>query len=282
MAKKNEIMKPMSEALIEQLRQESPVEAGFTRIQLPRLGLVSQDTTEEVKNPKTGKKEIKVISEAGTFFTDVQSDEEVKGADGKKYKPWNKTEIGSGIEAIILFRRMQLRFYDATTEKYTSSPVYDSNDEIIPLFRDKKEVARGTPKELQARKEFQGVTAAGKPTSKLEENRILYVLYEGEIYQMNLRGTSMYAFMTYSKTCTVNMVLTAFGSEAKEKGTTKWNQMTFEAKRDLSQDEGLDVIGKINQIKSSIIAEKGYYANKFEQDEKKSGDEKVDAEVNNF
>jgi len=39
--------------------------------------------------------------------------------------------------------------YDEKTEEYTSSPIYDNDDEVIPLWKDRKEVAKGTPKELK-------------------------------------------------------------------------------------------------------------------------------------
>lgn len=270
---KKEIVSVASAELLAQLGGEFPADAGFNRIMLPRLALVSQDVME-------GKgKAMKVVTEAGTFYTEVQSENEVKGDDGKMYKLWEKTEIGNEIEAIVLFQRKQLRFYDSNAEVYTSSPIYDSVDEVVPLFCQKAEVARGTPAELQARKEFQGVTAAGKPTSKLEENKILYVLYEGEVYQMSLRGTSMYAFKTYAKTTMPNTVVTIFNSEPKEKGTTKWNQMTFKAKRSLSTAEAKDAIAKIAEIKAAIVGEKSQYAAAAPRS---SGNAAVDKEVNNF
>lgn len=270
---KKELVTVASAELLAQLGNEFPADSGFTRILLPRLNMVSQDVME-------GKgKAMKVVTEAGTFFTDMQSEEEEKGEDGKMYKPWVKTELGAEIEAIVIFQRKQLRFYDSNAEMYTSSPIYDSNEETVPLFCDKKEIARGTPAELKARKEFQGVTAAGKPTSKLEENKILYVLYDEKIYQMNLRGTSMFAFMKYAKENVPNTVLTAFSSEPQEKGTTKWNQMTFEAKRQVTGKEAEEILAHIAEIKEGITQEKSFYAS---QAPKSSGDAKVDKEVKEF
>lgn len=231
------------------LRNEFPIESSYQRILLPRLGLISQDVTE-------GRgKSLKVIAEAGIFYIDRQEDEE-NAETGKK--DWNREELGTSVEAIILYQRKQLRFYDG--EKYTSSPIYDSNDEVVPLFKDKAEVARGIPKELQARPEFQGTTAKGKPTSKLEENRILYVLYKGEIYQLNIRGTSMFAFFKYSREVTPNTVLTEFDSEPKENGATKWNQMTFKKVRVITSKEAKEVMERIQSLKEGILAEKAFYA----------------------
>ncbi len=253
------------EKSIEILRSEFPVETSFQKTLLPRIGLASQDVTEEVKN-KAGKKEIKVITEAGTFSIDRQGDE----VDEKGKKIWDKEEIGSEFEGVILFRRNQLKFYDG--KNYTSSPVYDNNDQVLPLFCEKAEVDRGTPAELKARTQYQGVSAKGKPISKLEDNRILYILYKGEIYQMNLRGTSMYAYLTYCKDLNAKGLLppavnTRFSSEAKENGAISWNQMTFEVANNLDNDEIADVIARVESIKADIKAENSFFESKKADDE---------------
>lgn len=268
-----EIMKPMSDEIAAQLRDSFPVEPTAQRITLPRLGMVSQDITEETKNPKTGKKEIKVIVEAGTFFTERQTEE----LDENGKKVYEKTEIGTEIEVIILYFRKQLRFYDKATEMYTSSPIFDNEDEIIPLWREKKEVHRGLPSELRKLPEYQGLTAAGKPTSKLEDNRILYVKYEDEVYQMNVRGTSMYAFRSYMKDTIPNKVITKMGSEAKENGATSWNQTTFEVVRPLNADEAENVLAKVKDIQIAIGMEKTSVAAKNTKND--AGDKEMDEMV---
>lgn len=268
-----EITTVASEAELAALAERFPQDDGYNRVFLPRLNLVSQDVME-------GKgKSMKVVTEAGTFVKEIQSEEEEEGDNGKMYKPWIKTELGNEIEVIILFQRKQLRHYDSKNEVYTSSPIYDSSDEIIPLFKQKSEVARGLPKDLKARPEFQGLTAAGKPTSKLEDNKVLYVLYEGEVYQLSFRGTSMYAFMDYAKKTKIPTVVTTINSEAMEKGTTRWNQATFEAKRKLTSAEAKLVGSKLDEIEAGIAQEKAFFA---AQAPAKSGDEKVDEEVSKF
>ena len=56
-------------------------------------------------------------------------------------------------------------------------------------------------------------------------------------------------------------VLTKFSSEAKEKGTIAWNQMTFTPVRAISEDEARKIIPIVQDIKVGIAAEKAYYAN---------------------
>ncbi len=232
------------------LRGSFPTEKGFTRIQIPRLGLISQDITE-------GKgKSMKVITEAGTFYTEKETVDE----DGNKV--WKKEEIGTSINAIIVYQRKQLKFYDEKTGSFTSSSVYDEDEEIIPLWANKAEIARGTPAELKARPEYQ-FEKDGKIKSKLEDNRILYVIYEGELYQMNLRGSSMYSWMTYTrKVSPPSGVLTTISSESKEKGAISWNQMTFEKNRELFAEEVDVVIENVTEIRNAIQMEKEFFASK--------------------
>ncbi len=268
MAKKETAVAIMPSAeVLEQLRQAYPVEVAFNRTLLPRLGMYSQDVTE-------GKgKAMKVIAEAGTFFVDRQTDE----LDENGKKVWEKEELGTDFEGTVVFNRKQLRFYDQSTETYTSSPIYDTEDQVIPLFKDKAEVDKGTPAELRARPIYQGQSAKGKPMSKLEENRILYVLYKGDIYQMNLRGTSMFAWLAFAKTVLVPSILIKFSSEAKENGSIAWNQMTFTKVRDLNAEETDDVLAKVNDIRIGVEAEKGFYNAKAA--EKSETDKQWDAIV---
>lgn len=239
-----------SEEQLAQLKSAFPAEQGFTRNLFPRLGMFSQDQTE-------GKgKAMKVVTEAGTFFLEHET-EEIDPETKKKI--WQKDEIGTDAEVIIIFQRKQLRFYDESDESYTSSSVYDTDDEVIPLWKNKAEIARGTAEELKARPEYQ-YEKDGKVKSKLEDNRILYVLYNGELYQMNLRGSSMYSWMSYQRKVAPPTVLTHLSSEAKEKGTIAWNQMTFEAVRQLNNEEAGDVIAKVGEIKEGIAAEKEFFA----------------------
>lgn len=248
MKKETGLSNVLSEESLALLQESYPMDKGLNRIILPRLGMISQDKTE-------GKgKAMRVVAEAGTFFVERETDE-INEETGKKV--WAKDEIGTEIEGIILFQRKQLRMYDETTEEYTSSPVYDTDEEVVPLFCNKTEVGRGTPKELKAKYSYTGED--GKTKSKLEDNRILYVLYNDDVYQMNLRGSSMYSFLTYARKILPPSVITVFNSEPKEKGSIAWNQMTFIAKRKLTEKEAQEVIEKVQEIKVAIQLEKNQY-----------------------
>lgn len=242
-----------SDKQLAELQCEFPTEPTFNRIFLPRLGLVTQDKTE-------GKgKKMKVIAEAGEFFVERQG-EEVNEETG--YKLWKREDIGEEFEGIILYQRKQLRMYDEDAQKYTSSPIYDNEDEVLPLFCDKKEVHRGTPKELKEIYKF--TDKKGKVRSSLEDNRIVYVLYKGEMYQMNLRGSGMYSYLSYTRKTTPNTVVTTFNSEEREKGDVEWNCMTFEVKNPISSEQAKDVISRTAEIKEAIVMEKGHFANKVD------------------
>ncbi len=250
MSKSKEVTTKADAEALENLRNSYPVEAGFQRVLLPRLGFYSQDKFE-------GKgKSAKLVQEAGIFFSEHQTDE--VNDEGKKV--WEKEEIGDSLQAVIVYQRKQLKYFDG--EKYTSSPIYDTDTEVLPLFKDKEEVHRGTPAELKAIKEYQGVSAKGKAISKLEENRVLYVLYKGELHQLSLRGTSMYSFLTYARNTLPPSVLTKFTSEPKENGAIAWNVMNFDVKRDLNANEIAEVQEHIDNIKKAINDEKAYYSSK--------------------
>ena len=237
-----------TEQELAELKSMFPVVDGFTRISLPRISFISQDKTE-------GKgKAMKVVAEAGTFLTEKEGEE----VDEDDKKIWEKEEIGTSFDGIIVYQRKQLKMYDANTETFTSSPIYDNDDDIIPLFSNKAEIDRGTPKELKKKYEF--VDDNGKTKSKLEDNRILYILYNDELYQLNLRGSSMYAYMTFSKKYQPNTILTTFDSEAKEKGSIAWNQITYEKSRDLTGEEVARVIEVTRDLKYGIDSEKAFYA----------------------
>ncbi len=256
MSKSKEIANVVSGQQLAELRDSFPAEPTFNRIILPRLGLVSQDVVE-------GRgKDMKVTSEAGTFFIEHQSEE--LDEDGKK--KWVREEIGTEIEGTIFYSRNQLRYYDEKTETYTSSPIFDNPNDVLPLFQNKSEVARGTVAELK--KKYEYTDKDGKVKSKLEDNRILYVMYKDEAYQMNLRGSSMYAFQKYARTTLAPSVVTSFGSEAREKGTIAWNQMTFKVARVLSADEADKILSHIKEFKDFVAAEKSFYAPKAESSDK--------------
>lgn len=237
------------ESAIAELQGSYTVEqGGYQRILLPRLSFKSQDVMEGKGKTK------KVIIVAGTFFTERQTEE--LDDDGKKI--WEKTEIGQEIEGVILYHRYQLSYYDEATEKYTSSPIFDSFDEVLPLFCDKKEIAKGTPAELKAGYEF--IDKDGKTKSRLKDNRILYILYENEIFQLDLHGTSMYSFLKYARTVLPPSVLTSFNSEEKSKGDIDWNMMTFTPIKKLSGKAIQAVVEKHREIKEAITMEKGQLA----------------------
>ncbi len=261
--KNTALMAPASAEVLAQLTQDFPVETGFNRISLPRLGMFSQDVTEETK--KNGKKVINVLTEAGTFYMDIETSE--TDADGKKV--WAKTELGTEIEGIIMFQRYQLRHYDGATGEFTNSPIFDDENEVVPLFKNRAEIAKATAKELQALPQYR-IEKNGKTQSSLELNRILYVLFETEnedgeaerkIYQMNLRGSSMYSYLTFKRATkpSVPAFLVKFSSSTQEQGDITWNRMEFETVRPITQAEGEEVLAHVKELKQGIAMQKGYY-----------------------
>ena len=251
MTKGKELANVADEESLALLRNSFPVDPGFQRQNFPRIGMYSKDVTE-------GKgKAMKVVTEAGMFYIERQSDD-IDPETGKK--KWVKEEIGTEINVIILYQRKQLRFYDG--EFFTSSTVFDNDDEVVTLFKNKQIVEKGLPADLKALPQFAGKNAKGKDVSKLEDNRLLFVLWNDEVYQLNIRGGSMYAFLTFARQQSPNTVLTTIGSEYKENGGITWNQMTFKVARVINTDEVNVILDKTAEIKGNIEAEKGYFAAK--------------------
>lgn len=257
---KKELANVASAEVIAALEDSFPVETGFLKTQYPRLKFVSQDVTEETGKGKD--KKIKVITAAGTFLAERQTDEEVENKDGQMVKAWESTDLGEEVEGIILFKRNQLRMFDESTEEYTSSPVFDTPEEIIPLFCNKKEIAKGTPAELKAKYAYTD-EKTGKQKSKLEDNVILYVLIDGEVLQLNLRGSSMYSFLTYRRKVVPNTVLTRMSSTAEENGSIRWNKMSFEKIRPITAKEGEEIMQRLQEIKNEINAEKSQFRGQY-------------------
>lgn len=236
--------------LLAQLSAAYPQEAGVNRLMLPRLTFKSQDVMEG-----TGKNK-RVTVEAGTFFTERPTDE--KNEEGKNV--WEKEELGLEIEGLIAYRRKQLRYYDEPNDVYYSTPVYDDVAEVVPLFKGKEKYATGTTAELK--KLFEFVNEEGKTRSKLEDNIVLYIIYKDELYQMGLRGSSMYSFRDYERKVSpsVSAVLTHFNSQPQEKGSIQWNQMTFTALRTVTTEEAHTILDAQRKIREAVEAEKAYYA----------------------
>ena len=227
-----------------------PQESGFARMMLPRLTFKSQDVLE-------GKGKSKVVTvEAGTFFTERPTDE--LNEFGKPV--WDKQELGLEIEGFIVYKRKQLRYYEEATETFYSTPIYDDNDAVLPLFAGGKKHALGTPAELK--KAFEFTNEEGKLRSKLEDNVVLYVVYADELYQLSLRGSSMYSFMDFARKCPISPSahLVGFSSEPQSKGSIEWNQMKFKAIRPITANEMATMQEHITAIKDAIDAEREFYA----------------------
>lgn len=253
MSKKEEIA-VVDKALLDQLTASYPVEPGFNRLLLPRLTFKSQDVMEGKGKNK------KVVIEAGTFFTERSTDQK----DGQGKVIWEKEEIGQELEGFIAYQRKQLRYYDEPSDAYYSTPIYDTNEDVIPLFKGGKKIGSGTPAELK--KSFEYTNEEGKQRSKLEDNVILYVLVDGELFQMGLRGSSMYSFKGFSRSVAVPTQLIHFSSTPQVKGSNEWNQMEFKAVRTVTNDEAMAILEAQDQIKDAIAAEKAAYAEMAQDD----------------
>lgn len=246
-------VKGLSEEQLALLNDSYPIEESSNRLTLPRFGMLSKDIVEESGTGKN--KKIKVIQPAGTFFTEKDTGE--VDEDGKKV--WTKTFIEDieEVDVIIAYHRRQLRKFDSSLEKYISSPVFDNAEQVIPLYLDKQVIKRGTQAELQAL--YPALTQKGKHTSDLKEECILYVVYEGELYQMNLSQSSKWEFKTYARGFNPSTVITTLGSVEDTFGTNVYRKVTFTKGRQINSDEFNTVIESQTAIKEVVESDSKMY-----------------------
>lgn len=206
------------------------IEGSSEKLILPRFGMLSKDITE---TSGTGKnKKIKVLQSAGTFFSEREHPE--LDEDGKRV--WVKTYFDKEtIDVVIVYHRRQLRMYDSSLEKFYSTPIFDKPDQVIPLYLDKQVVKKGTQAELQAM--FPAVTLKGKPSSKLKEEIILFLLVNGELHQCSLSQSSKYEYLTYAKSVNPSACITTLSSVEDEFGDNVFRKMTFKKSRIIDGNE---------------------------------------------
>ena len=231
MAKKETEVATLSPEQLAELNASFPVGEESSRLSLPKFGMLSKDITEETGTGKN--KQIKVIQAAGTFYTEKDLGE-VNPETGKKQ--WTKTFIdGETVDLQIVYFRHQLRMYDSSLAKFISTPVYDTPDQVLPLYLDKQVIKRGTEKELQAL--YPKLTLKGKPSSKLDKKTILYCIYEGELYQFELSVSSGWEFSSYKKKVNPSTVVTTLSSTEEQAGSNVYRKINFNIARPISSEE---------------------------------------------
>ncbi len=228
---KKETELALTEEQLAILNESYPVSDEGQRLQLPRLGLLSKDVIEEKGSGKT--KKITVLNAAGEFYTEKDLGE--TNEEGKKI--WTKEFIdGETIDVVIVYHRYQLRKFDSSLNKFISTSIYDNAEQVIPLYLDKQVIKRGTEKELQAL--YPALSQKGKPTSDLQKSVILYVIYNGELHQLNLSRSSMFSFQDYRKTIhNPSTVITTLSSTEATFGTNTYRKMMFNVKRPITSEE---------------------------------------------
>ncbi len=251
-----EIVNQVSAEQLAELKALNPQGDSFQRINVPRLSMLAKDLTEESGTRKN--KKIEIIQPAGAFYIEREGTNE----DGER--TWDKEYIdGDSIDVLVAFNRKQLSMWDDADKVFTNTPIYDEDTQILPLWKGGKEETRATPKELQAL--YPALTLKGKPTSKLKEVKILYVVYKDEVYQMNLSQSSKFEFLTYVKGVHPSTVVTTIGSKEQTHGSNTYNVMTFKNAGTVNTEQYEAIKDTATMIRESIEAEKAYYA-KFNTD----------------
>lgn len=249
------------------LNEAFPVVESTNRLLLPRFGMLSKDIVAESGSGKS--KKIKVVEASGTFFTEVGNGDDME-----------KTFLeGEEKDIIIVFHRKQLKYYDKGLEQFISSPVFDTDEQIIPLYLDKRVIARGTRQELQDL--YPALTQKGKKTSDLKEHKVLYVIFEDTFYQMSLSISSGWSFGKYAQTFRDGQspatVVTSVGSTEETAGSNTYRKMDFNSKRAITASE-LELV-KENQL---LIKEVSKSTQEFYLSESTKSIESADEKLKNF
>lgn len=254
MAKKGQELAVADDKQLQEVASVYHTEGKGLTINFPRIGVMAQDDEDDKK------------FKAGTFYIERKSDQ----TDKKTGKPiFEKEVIDDGVEVKIFYKRHQLKYFDG--KNFVNSPIYDLPDETIPLFSKGEEVHRGTPAELRAEYEYKDPQTK-KTKTLLQDVRILYVLYEGEVYQMNMQGSHMYALLNYEKTVNPTTVVTELSSKEMSKGKNEWNVMTFTNQRKLTKAEA----DEVREAQISLIEKISEQKAGFESAEEKPKKDKDD------
>lgn len=243
---KNKEVTVLSQEELAVLDESYPVSEGSSRLSLPKFGMLAKDVTKETGTGKN--KKIEVIQASGTFYT--EKDEGETNEEGKNV--WTKNYLdGETLDVQVVYHRYQLRFYDKGLEKFISSPIYDTADQVLPLFLDKREIARGTEKELQAL--YPAKTAKGKPTSDLKKMTILYVIYEGEMHQFNLSVSSGWEFGKYKDKRNPSKFITTLSSTEETFGVNTFRKTLFNVARPLATQEELEEVKSFQDTVKTVV-----------------------------
>jgi hypothetical protein len=272
---KKTITKELSEDQLAILNESYPVSGESNRLSLPRFGMLSKDIVEESGTGKN--KKIKVVQAAGTFFT--EKDEGEIDEDGKSV--WTRNYIESeNVEVIISFHRWQLRKYDSSLEKFISSPIYDTPEQVLPLYLDKQVIQRGTEAQLQAL--YPALTQKGKKSSDLKKDIVLYVVYNGELYQAHLSQSSKWSFLTYRRTLNPSTVVTTLGSVEETFGKNTYRKMTFTKGRQINPDEFEIVTENQGKLKEVVQSDERLFLASGDGNSEAEADKELDDIVEKF
>lgn len=233
---------------LEALKNSYPqhTEDSYVKVTLPQIRFKAKAVLDDAGES--------VILKAGTFVLVKRSDEK---DEHDKYT-YEETPVGTSVTADVLYERYRLSYYDAANNAYVSSPVFDDTKEIVKLFSGGKEYASGTVAELQAMPDFT-IEEDGKKKCKLQLQKVLYMVYNGELHEMTLSLSNGFAWRKYKQDTMVPLVHTIFDSKKTEHGGNKYNELTYTAGEYLTEEEATANLTLVNDIKTGIEAEKAFF-----------------------
>jgi len=249
MSEQNQSLATTAPSALDALRQAYPQDAAdnYEKTFIPQIRFRAKTVLDD---------DDKVVYKAGTFLKVTRSEE--KNSEGKY--DYTDTNLGQKITGDIVYARYRLSMYDASADTYVSTPIFDDKEnEVVKLFSGGVEIASGTMRELQALYKYE---EDGKTKDRLKLQKVLYVMFDGELHEMAISGGNIYSYGGYVrdlKPLEPTLVHTEFNSEKTEYGGNKYNQMTFTNVGELTEEEAVANVEVVRDLIESIKAEKAYY-----------------------
>lgn len=231
---------------LDKLRQAYPqhAEDSYVKNVLPQIRFKAKAVLDDAGE--------KVLHKAGTFMV-VKKEGEGETAE------YVETPIGTKVTLDVLYERYRLSYYDAGNNEYVSSPIFDSKEEVVKLFKGGKQYASGTVDELQNLPEFV-IEEDGKSKKKLQLQKVLYVLLDGVLHELTLSLGNGYVWRKFKQENIVPAIHTEITSVKNDsKPGNVYNEMVFKNAGWLSEEEAERNLALVEDIVKGIASEKAFY-----------------------
>jgi hypothetical protein len=154
-------------------------------------------------------------------------------------------DVGATFSAPIIRIRRRLTGWDGDTSYYSYE--FDNAKDHVKLFCDGVVLSEGTAKEIKS-------DMASKGKDFIKEQNVLYVLLDGTVYKMYVKGSSLsnlFEFLQNKGNDALASFETEFSFSEQKKGSVVWQKMDFKKG---GPSDVKTVIEKLKELNSYLIA----------------------------